>query len=78
MTAREARPIAATVYRGDAIENTHAAHVAVVDEEGRLLYQFGDPLRITLARSAAKPRRRLRSWRPARWNASVSMTRISR
>src|ERR1700709_2621812 len=46
---------AATVYRGDEIENTHAAHVAVVDAQGRLLYAFGDPSRMTLARSAAKP-----------------------
>jgi L-asparaginase II len=55
MTMREAGPIAATVYRGDAIENTHVAHVAVVDADGRLLLSFGDPLRMTLARSAAKP-----------------------
>jgi L-asparaginase II len=47
--------VAATVYRGESIENTHAAHVAVVDAEGRLLYAFGDPTRMTLARSAAKP-----------------------
>jgi L-asparaginase II len=47
--------VAATVYRGDLVENTHAAHVAVVDAEGRLLYAFGDPARLTLARSAAKP-----------------------
>ena len=47
--------VAATVYRGESIENTHAAHVAVVDAEGRLLYAFGDPSRMTLARSAAKP-----------------------
>ena len=46
---------AVTVYRGEAIENTHDAHVAVVDDEGRLLYSFGDPCRTTLARSAAKP-----------------------
>lgn len=46
---------AVTVYRGEAIENTHEAHVAVVDHEGRLLYSFGDPYRMTLARSAAKP-----------------------
>jgi L-asparaginase II len=55
MIPHAARPIAATVYRGDAIENTHVAHVAVVDEDGHLLLGFGDPLRITLARSAAKP-----------------------
>jgi L-asparaginase II len=55
MTQHETAPIAATVYRGDAIENTHRAHVAVVDASGRLLYSFGDPSRVTLARSAAKP-----------------------
>jgi L-asparaginase II len=55
MTLRETGPIAATVYRGEAIENTHVAHVAVVQADGRLLYSFGDPSRITLARSAAKP-----------------------
>jgi L-asparaginase II len=47
--------IAATLYRGDLIENTHAAHVAVVDARGRLVHSFGDPQRVTLARSAAKP-----------------------
>lgn len=55
MTVRATGPIAATAYRGEAIENTHLAHVAVVDAQGRLLYQFGDPARLTLARSAAKP-----------------------
>jgi L-asparaginase II len=47
--------VAATVYRGSLVENTHAAHVAVVDANGRLIYAFGDPSRMTLARSAAKP-----------------------
>jgi L-asparaginase II len=47
--------IAVTVYRGHLVENTHAAHVAVVDAEGRLIHAFGDPSRMTLARSAAKP-----------------------
>ncbi|SAK50260.1 L-asparaginase II [Caballeronia hypogeia] len=47
--------IAATLYRGDVIENTHAAHVAVVDADGRLVHFFGDPSRVTLPRSAAKP-----------------------
>jgi L-asparaginase II len=55
MTLHETAPVAATVYRGEAIENTHLAHVAVVDAHGRLLYSFGDPARVTLARSAAKP-----------------------
>ena len=47
--------LAATLYRGDSIENTHRAHAAVVDADGRLLYACGNPLRQTLARSAAKP-----------------------
>ena len=47
--------VAATVYRGDLVENTHAAHVAVVDTDGSLLYTLGDPSRLTLVRSAAKP-----------------------
>ncbi|KMY85421.1 Atypical L-asparaginase, Rhizobium type [Candidatus Paraburkholderia calva] len=47
--------IAATLYRGDVIENTHTAHVAVVDANGALLHSFGDPYRVTLPRSAAKP-----------------------
>jgi L-asparaginase II len=55
MTAGATGPIAATTYRGESIENTHIAHVAVVDAQGRLLYAFGDPMRMTLARSAAKP-----------------------
>ena len=55
MTAGATGPIAATTYRGESIENTHIAHVAVVDAQGRLLYAFGDPARMTLARSAAKP-----------------------
>ena len=55
MTLHETAPVAATVYRGAAVENTHRAHVAVVDASGRLLHSFGDPFRVTLARSAAKP-----------------------
>ncbi|RFU48536.1 asparaginase [Paraburkholderia sp. DHOC27] len=55
MSGQAARPVAATTFRGDAVENSHVAHVAVVDAEGRLLYAFGDPARMTLARSAAKP-----------------------
>jgi L-asparaginase II len=47
--------VAATVYRGNLVENTHAAHVAVVDAKGQVIYAFGDPSRVTLARSAAKP-----------------------
>ncbi|MBA6104623.1 MULTISPECIES: asparaginase [Pseudomonas] len=46
---------ALVTYRGSSLENLHRAHVAVVDEMGKLLYGFGEPMRITLARSAAKP-----------------------
>lgn len=41
--------------RGGVVENRHAVHAAIVDSEGTLLYSVGDPNRITLARSAAKP-----------------------
>lgn len=47
-------PIVVT-NRGGITENTHRVHVAVVDCDGRLLFQLGDPRRVTLARSAAKP-----------------------
>lgn len=41
--------------RGGVVENTHQVHAAVVDLNGRLLYATGDPTRVTLMRSAAKP-----------------------
>lgn len=41
--------------RNGVVENRHAVHAAVVDTKGRLLYSVGDPSRMTLARSAAKP-----------------------
>ncbi|KAH7129798.1 L-asparaginase II [Dactylonectria estremocensis] len=37
------------------IENSHGVHVAITDSTGKLLYSVGNPSRITLARSAAKP-----------------------
>lgn len=46
---------AVVTYRDASIENVHNAHIAVVDANGKLLYSFGDPTRMTLARSAAKP-----------------------
>lgn len=54
MTTSAPQP-AVKVLRGDVIETTHIAHIAVVDAEGRLLYTLGDPHRMTLVRSAAKP-----------------------
>ncbi|PLB36839.1 asparaginase [Aspergillus candidus] len=41
--------------RGGVIENRHLVHAAIVDAQGKLLYSVGDPSRITLVRSAAKP-----------------------
>lgn len=41
--------------RGGIVENTHQVHVAVTDASGKLLYGVGNPYRMTLARSAAKP-----------------------
>ncbi|EPS29355.1 hypothetical protein PDE_04304 [Penicillium oxalicum 114-2] len=41
--------------RAGVAENRHAVHAAVIDANGRALYAIGDPSRLTLARSAAKP-----------------------
>ncbi|KAM0714781.1 hypothetical protein Q7P37_009245 [Cladosporium fusiforme] len=41
--------------RGGIIENKHRVHAAVIDARGKLLFAVGDPSRVTLARSAAKP-----------------------
>ncbi|CAG8899723.1 unnamed protein product [Penicillium egyptiacum] len=41
--------------RGGVVENRHIIHASVVDATGRLLFAVGDPGRMTLARSAAKP-----------------------
>lgn len=41
--------------RGGITENTHAIHAAIVSSTGQLLYAVGNPSRLTLARSAAKP-----------------------
>ncbi|ACE93624.1 L-asparaginase 2 family protein (plasmid) [Rhizobium phaseoli] len=41
--------------RGGIVENSHRVHAAVVDAKGRLFYALGNPTRMTLARSAAKP-----------------------
>ncbi len=46
---------AASLWRGDILENSHQVHLAVVDQAQPLLYSLGDPDRLTLARSAAKP-----------------------
>lgn len=43
------------VYRGQFVESSHNIHVAVVNKEGRLLYSYGDPDRLTFPRSSMKP-----------------------
>jgi L-asparaginase II len=43
------------VYRGEYVESTHDVHIAVVDNEGKLLYSYGDPNRLTFPRSSMKP-----------------------
>lgn len=47
--------VVAKVYRGSLVDLTHIGHVAVVDYTGRILNSYGDPKRITFARSSAKP-----------------------
>ncbi|KAL7931360.1 L-asparaginase II [Trichoderma chlorosporum] len=43
------------IDRNGIVENRHLVHAAVVDSAGRILFAMGDPSRITLIRSAAKP-----------------------
>jgi L-asparaginase II len=45
----------AQVFRGEIVDLTHQAHVAVVDISGKLLYSVGDPSRVSFIRSCAKP-----------------------
>jgi L-asparaginase II len=55
MKNAETNQVAAVMLRGNSIENSYLAHVAVVNIKGKVIYEFGDPTRITLARSASKP-----------------------
>ncbi|RFU79415.1 hypothetical protein TARUN_2803 [Trichoderma arundinaceum] len=43
------------IDRNGIVENRHLVHAAIVDSTGQLLLSLGDPSRITLIRSAAKP-----------------------
>ncbi|OAR00214.1 hypothetical protein LLEC1_03168 [Akanthomyces lecanii] len=43
------------IDRNGVIENRHELHAAVVDSTGKVLFVVGDPNRVTLIRSAAKP-----------------------
>ncbi|HEY4600229.1 MAG TPA: asparaginase [Cerasibacillus sp.] len=42
------------VYRGDYIESTHQIHIAVMSAKGELVAYYGDPHRLTFARSSMK------------------------
>ncbi|MFZ1684158.1 MAG: asparaginase [Candidatus Zixiibacteriota bacterium] len=46
---------AAFVYRGDTVEASHFAAVAVVDKNGKLTHALGNPDFVTMARSSIKP-----------------------
>ncbi len=43
------------VYRGNFIESSHDLHIAVVHASGKLIATYGDPSRLTFARSSMKP-----------------------
>lgn len=45
----------AVEYRGGIEENIHSGHLCVVDENGNVRAQVGDPMHLTLLRSSAKP-----------------------
>lgn len=47
--------VVAKTYRGDIVDLTHIGHITVVDYTGKILYHYGDPERVTFARSSAKP-----------------------
>lgn len=47
--------IVAKIYRGNLVDLTHMGHIAVVDYTGKILYHYGNPERVTFARSSAKP-----------------------
>lgn len=47
--------VVAKLYRGNLVDVTHIGHIAVVDYTGKILYHYGNPERVTFARSSAKP-----------------------
>lgn len=49
------QPAHIAVDRNGIIENRHYVHAAIVDAQGKLLFSLGDPSRVTLLRSCAKP-----------------------
>jgi len=49
-----AQPVV-NVYRGGVLESVHYGNLVLVNSEGRILYQLGDPYLETFLRSSAKP-----------------------
>ena len=47
--------ILAKVYRSNCVECVHYGSIVVVDSEGKIIYQLGDPYFKTYFRSSAKP-----------------------
>jgi L-asparaginase II len=43
------------VHRGKMLESVHKGHIAIVDSDGNLLYQLGNPNQKVYARSSMKP-----------------------
>ncbi|KAF7518453.1 hypothetical protein G7054_g13451 [Neopestalotiopsis clavispora] len=58
--------------RGGVIENRHQVHAAIVDAKGKLLFAVGNPHRVTLARSAAKPAQALAILETGAFDPTVS------
>jgi L-asparaginase II len=44
-----------SVSRGEHLESTHTFHAAVVNHKGERIYYYGNPERLTFARSSMKP-----------------------
>ncbi|MCE5235867.1 MAG: asparaginase [Eubacteriales bacterium] len=42
-------------YRGNALDNVHRGHLAIVDKTGRVVFSVGDPEAVVFYRSASKP-----------------------
>lgn len=55
VTVAESKTLTVSFHRGAVLESTHRVHAAVSDATGRVVRSWGDPGRITLLRSAAKP-----------------------
>ncbi|MVO99248.1 asparaginase [Paenibacillus lutrae] len=53
-SASASSAVIARVDRGPITESIHRGHIAVVNNEGRLLHSLGDPQAVTFARSTAK------------------------